>query len=199
MSSIGAKNGGMPASNFSVAERQFIEALYPNIENQAGGNRAVTDVLSAVEQRKLQTADAWSNYKDTQRQAGKPLSYEDFEDQFRQQHAGDNIFAPIIQKYQAGGYTPTVPTAGGNANAAPPPAAPQAALPPPSAGGQQTFMPGASAPPTASAAPTPQVPRQAAPAPSDALAQAQAAIAKGVPRAAVMQRLQSMGVSTQGL
>ena len=201
MGSIGAKNGGMPASNFSVAERQFIEALYPNIENQAGGNRAVTDVLTAVEQRKLQTADAWSAYKDQQRQAGKPLSYEDFEDQFRQQHAGDNIFAPIIAKYQAGGYTPTVPTPGGVPNAAPGASAPQAASPPtasaapPQPQGQPAgqgggYLPGAARGPAAQ----PQAPQASA-----AIAQAQAAIAKGAPRAAVIQRLQSMGINPAGL
>lgn len=145
MSSIGAKNGGMPASNFSVAERQFIEALYPNIEHQPGGNRAVTDVLTAVEQRKLQVADAWAQYKDQQRQGGKPLSYEDFEDSFRKAHAQDNIFQPIEDRYKAGGYTPNVP-------------------PPPSAGGNAP--PAMSTPPGQQAAPAPaaaQAQPQAAP------------------------------------
>jgi hypothetical protein len=48
--------------------------------------------------------------------------------------------------------------------------------------------------PTASAAPP-----QAVPAPSDALAQAQAAIARGAPRAAVIQRLQAAGINPAGL
>ena len=63
------------------------------------------------------------------------------------------------------------------------------------------YLPGAArpqagftAPPTASAAPP-----QAAPAPSDALAQAQAAIARGAPRAAVIQRLQAAGINPAGL
>ena len=41
--------------------------------------------------------------------------------------------------------------------------------------------------------------RPGAPAPAEAIAQAQAAIAKGAPRAAVMQRLQSMGINTAGM
>ena len=63
------------------------------------------------------------------------------------------------------------------------------------------YLPGAArpqagftAPPTASAAPP-----QTAPAPSDALAQAQAAIARGAPRAAVIQRLQAAGINPAGL
>ncbi|RYC29530.1 hypothetical protein D3273_23370 [Lichenibacterium minor] len=223
MGSIGAKNGGMPASNFSVAERQFIEALYPNIENQAGGNRAVTDVLTAVEQRKMQVADAWSDYKDQQAQAGKPLSYETFEDGFRRAHSQDNIFAPIIAKYQAGGYTPTAPTPGGVPNAAAAgqsqggsPSIAQQPAPQPQGQGGGGYMPGAprGAPPPAqggggpgmpprNVAPgvtgAPQQQGQGAPTPSDAIAQAQAAIAHGAPRAAVMQRLQGMGISTAGL
>ena len=168
MGSIGAKNGGMPASNFSVAERQFIEALYPNIENQAGGNRAVTDVLTAVEQRKMQVADAWSDYKDQQAQAGKPLSYENFEDGFRRAHSQDNIFAPIIAKYQAGGYTPTTPTPGGVPNAAAAgqpqggsPSMAQQPAPQPQGQGGGGYMPGAARAPqgqgaSGGAAPPPQ-------------------------------------------
>ncbi len=221
MSSIGAKNGGMPASNFSVAERQFIEGLYPNIENQAGGNRAVTDVLTAVEQKKMQWADAWSNYKDQQAQAGKPLSYENFEDSFRRAHSQDNIFAPIMQKYQAGGYTPTAPNPGGVPGSAPggqsqggapstmqqPAPAVSAAPQPQGQGGG--YLPGAArgpvpAAPQGQGAPPPQQggqpsQRPGAPAPADAIAQAQAAIAKGAPRATVMQRLQSMGINTAGM
>ncbi len=74
------------------------------------------------------------------------------------------------------------------------PVAPPAGMAPPQGGGG--YLPGAARPgmaPTASAQP------QAAPAPSDALAQAQAAIAKGAPRAAVIQRLQAAGINPAGL
>jgi hypothetical protein len=104
--SIGAKGGGFPASNFSVAERQFIEKMFPNIASQPGSNAAVNDVLIAREQRNLDKSDAWQSYKNQQRQAGKPLSYEDFEGAWQQGHATDNIFGPIAQKFQAGGYSP---------------------------------------------------------------------------------------------
>lgn len=106
MGSIGAKNGGFPASNFSVAERQFIEKTFPSLQNQPGANQAVTDVLIAREQRVLQKADEWSAFKDQQRAAGKTPSFEDFEDQFRRAHAGENIFAPIQAKFEQGGYGP---------------------------------------------------------------------------------------------
>ncbi len=60
-------------------------------------------------------------------------------------------------------------------------------------GGAPPPAPGA--PPTASA--SPQATQGAAPA--DAIAQAQAAIARGAPRAAVIQRLQSAGINPTGL
>lgn len=59
--------------------------------------------------------------------------------------------------------------------------------------GSGTVVPQGGAP-TASAAPP-----QATPTPSDALAQAQAAIARGAPRAAVIQRLQAAGINPAGL
>ncbi len=104
--SIGAKNGGFPASNFSVAERQFIEQMFPSIASQPGSNQAVSDVLIAREQRNLQKADEWAQYKAAQRQAKQPISYEDFEDQWGQKHNQDNVFAPIQQKFLSGAYGP---------------------------------------------------------------------------------------------
>lgn len=102
--SIGAGKG-IPASNFSIAERQFIEKMYPNMANQAGSNEAVSDVLMAEQQHAMDMADAWSGYKQAAKADGKTAAYEDFEDQWRQQHGKDNIFQPIIDKFNAGAYS----------------------------------------------------------------------------------------------
>lgn len=134
MGSIGAKNGGFPASNFSVAERQFIEKTFPNIAAQPGANQAVNDVLVAREQRNIQKGDAWAAYK--QQQNGQPLSYENFEDQWQRQHSGDNIFAPIQQKLTDGGYGPV--------GAAPPAMLPTNAAAP--GGAVPAAQPGSAAP-----------------------------------------------------
>jgi hypothetical protein len=127
--SIGAKNGGFPASNFSIAERQFIESMFPNIMNQPGSNQAVSDVLIAKDQRALQKAGEWRQFKNTARTGGQTPSYADFEDQWLENHQNDNVFQPIIDKFQAGGYGPPgapPPAPGGALNAPASPAAPQA-------------------------------------------------------------------------
>ena len=104
--SIGAKGGGFPASNFSVAERQFIEKMFPSISSQPGSNQFVSDVLQAREQRTLQKAQDFATYRNAQQQAGKPSSFNDFDAGWQQQHATDNVFAPVISKFNAGGYSP---------------------------------------------------------------------------------------------
>ncbi len=90
-----------------------------------------------------------------------------------QQPAPSAAAAPQPQG-QDGGYLP-------GAARGPAPAAPQGQGAPPQQQGAQAGQ------------------RPAAPSQADAIAQAQAAIAKGAPRAAVMQRLQSMGINTAGL
>lgn len=128
--SIGAGKG-IPASNFSVAERQFIEKMYPNIANQPGANEAVSDVLLAEQQHALDMADAWSAFKQTAKGKGQIPSYEDFEDQWRQQHGKDNIFQPVIDKFNAGGYS----NLGTQAPGIGPQTNDQAGAPPPAAAG----------------------------------------------------------------
>jgi hypothetical protein len=132
--SIGAGKG-IPASNFSVAERQFIEKMYPNIENQAGSNEAVSDVLLAEQQHALDLADGWSQYKQQVSGSGKPPSYEAFEDQWRQQHGKDNIFQPVIDKFNAGGYS----TIGTQAPGVAPQTNSQVDQPPPIAGAKKAL------------------------------------------------------------
>jgi hypothetical protein len=104
--SIGARNGGFPATGFNVAERQFIEKMYPNIQSQPGANLANSDMLIAQERQKQDMADEFGAYRVAQRQAGKAPSFSDFEDQYRAAHKGDNIFQPVIDNFNAGKYGP---------------------------------------------------------------------------------------------
>ncbi|HEY8005728.1 MAG TPA: hypothetical protein VIE66_02735 [Methylocella sp.] len=104
--SIGARNGGFPATGFNVAERQFIEKMYPNIQSQPGANLANSDMLIAQERQKQDMADEFGAYRLAQRQAGKAPSFSDFEDQYRAAHKNDNIFQPIIDNFNTGKYGP---------------------------------------------------------------------------------------------
>jgi hypothetical protein len=71
--SIGARNGGFPATGFNLAERQFVEKMFPNIQSQPGANLANSDMLIALEQQKMDMADEFGAYRLT--------SYSDCEDQ----------------------------------------------------------------------------------------------------------------------
>ncbi len=61
-------------------------------------------MLVARHNRELQKADAYADYRSAQRKAGKATSFEDFEDEWRNKHASENIFAPIQERYLSGGY-----------------------------------------------------------------------------------------------
>jgi hypothetical protein len=108
LGSIGAKNGGFPASNFSNASREFIDKMFPNILNMPGANKAVQDVLIAREQAYQKMFGAWGDYQDQQEKAGNAdPDYNKFERLYQREHADDNIFQPVIDKFQAGLYGPT--------------------------------------------------------------------------------------------
>ena len=139
MGSIGSKNGGFPASNFSVAERQFIENTFPNLQAQPGANQAVTDVLTAVQQRALDKSAAYQQYAAQQKAAGKYPDYEGFDQQFQQAHANDDVFSPIAQKFAQGGYSPPGAAPPAVPSNAPSPAAPAAPAPAASGGGITPF------------------------------------------------------------
>jgi hypothetical protein len=100
--SIGAKNGGFPASNFSVAERQFIEKMFPSMLNQPGSNQAVTDILTAKEDALQRQLSAYKDYRATNK--GKAVSFRDFEDDWHAQHRNENMFDKVIAKSQSGEY-----------------------------------------------------------------------------------------------
>jgi hypothetical protein len=101
---IGAKNGGFPASNFSVAELGFIRNKFPNIQSQAGSNELVSEILIKREERTLEKQQEWSDYRQRVKAQGKNPSWEDFQDEWISKHKNDNIFADIQKRYEAGEY-----------------------------------------------------------------------------------------------
>lgn len=119
LESIGS--GGMPANNFSDADRRFLENKFPNLSNQPGSNEVVADTLEAVERRKMQMADEWDSYRAARQDAGKPARYSDFESAWRRAHGSENVLQPIIEKYQSGGYSKmTQPASATGGERAPP-------------------------------------------------------------------------------
>jgi hypothetical protein len=181
--SIGAKNGGFPASNFSVAERQFLEKMFPNIQAQGGSNQFVTDVLIAKKQKILDMTNEWDKFATAQEDAGKPASFEKFERIYRKEHSNDNIFQPVIENYRAGGYTKTAPQMGGMGI------------------GSQGPQPQPTVPPNPNARVVPGSPPTNLPKvdPAAALAEARQAIARGMPKTEAIRRLQGAGVDPSGL
>ena len=168
----------------SDTELRNFQASIPGLMNTPGGNEQILQTLEgaiAYRQQRSTIAQAW------QRGDIDPKT-------------ADAQIAALPSPFAK----PAASPSGSNAPASAPVGlqpAPQAAPVPQGGGLGGGYLPGAArpqagftAPPTASAAPP-----QAAPAPSDALAQAQAAIARGAPRAAVIQRLQAAGINPAGL
>ena len=168
----------------SDTELRNFQASIPGLMNTPGGNEQILQTLEgaiAYRQQRSAIAQAW------QRGDIDPKT-------------ADAQIAALPSPFAK----PAASPSGSNAPASAPVGlqpAPQAAPAPQGGGSGGGYLPGAArpqagftAPPTASAAPP-----QATPAPSDALAQAQAAIARGAPRAAVIQRLQAAGINPAGL
>ena len=168
----------------SDTELRNFQASIPGLMNTPGGNEQIMQTLEgaiAYRQQRSAIAQAW------QRGDIDPKT-------------ADAQIAALPSPFAK----PAASPSGSNAPASAPVGlqpAPQAAPAPQGGGLGGGYLPGAArpqagftAPPTASAAPP-----QAAPAPSDALAQAQAAIARGAPRAAVIQRLQAASINPAGL
>jgi hypothetical protein len=71
LSLIGADaEGGMPANNFSEADRKFIVDIAPNISNTPQGIAAKIEVSRRVNQRNIEAEEMWNSGDYPQTQAG---------------------------------------------------------------------------------------------------------------------------------
>lgn len=95
LSNIGATTGGIPANNFSEADRKFILQLVPSLRNRPEAN----DILLAAKEREaalaMKRADTWA----TARSQG--MSYEKFDQQWRRMMAQQNVFGDLSQLAQS--------------------------------------------------------------------------------------------------
>nr|WP_210236223.1 hypothetical protein [Methylobacterium sp. L1A1] len=97
---IGA--GGFPANNFSNTDREFLTDIFPKISNRPEANQTAIEVLRRVQRRNLEVADAWSEYQQARREAGKPLSVAEFEFDLRKGMRGKpDLFADLRQQADA--------------------------------------------------------------------------------------------------
>lgn len=69
--------GGMPANNFSEADRGFVVATVNNLLNTPGGNAKIMELAKAVEQRKLAIGNGWAEWR--AKNGDSVASYQRFE------------------------------------------------------------------------------------------------------------------------
>ena len=99
---IGA--GGFPANNFSNTDREFLTDIFPKMSNRPEANQLAIEVLRRVQKRNLEVSDAWAEYQQEQRAAGRPGSVAEFEFNFRKAQRGKpDLFADLRQQADAPG------------------------------------------------------------------------------------------------
>lgn len=98
MSMIGP--GGIPANNFSEADRNFAVATVLNLLNTPGGNAKIMAIAKATEQRKIELGDAWLDWSGKN---GKTLqSWDRFQAEVVPQIIGKSAFAGIMDSPATG-------------------------------------------------------------------------------------------------
>lgn len=105
---IGAATGGMPANNFSDADRSFLTKIMPGLANRPEANEVILDAAERMAQLRQQKAIAWSDARagEWEGSPGKKLSFEDFDRQWRKENSKKDIFGDLAQKIQAIGGAP---------------------------------------------------------------------------------------------
>jgi hypothetical protein len=94
MSNIGAASGGIPANNFSEADRDFIMRLVPSLANRPEANQILIAAAERKAQVEMEHANAWADARE------KGTSYEKFERQWRKDLGGRNVFGDLAQQVQ---------------------------------------------------------------------------------------------------
>ncbi|MFL5063465.1 MAG: cell wall hydrolase [Xanthobacteraceae bacterium] len=100
--------GGFPANNFSDADRIFLTKIFPSVSNRPEANSIAVSVMKAIEQRKMDVADAWGEYQERLRAENKTPSIANFEREFRQKIKGEQLFKDANAQLRA---LPTGPAA----------------------------------------------------------------------------------------
>jgi hypothetical protein len=105
---IGAATGGMPANNFSDADRSFLQRIMPNLANRPEANDIILEAGQRVAQLRMEKSSAWADARagDWDKAPGKKLSYEEFDRMWRKDSRNMNLFSDLADKVKAIGGTP---------------------------------------------------------------------------------------------
>ncbi len=170
-------SGGFPSNNFSNADREFLEKTLPRLSTDPRGNRIMIEVARRAAEANIDKARQYQAWKALP--ANEKKSFYDFDMDYSQRVS--NRFDDIVEKSRqlldsAGqGYAPPPQTPG-----APPPPQQQAAPAQIIQNGMKMIQSG-------------QID------PASVIESAKRSIAGGADPAQVMQRLQELGIPTDGL
>lgn len=124
--------GGFPANNFSDADAKIILQMFPGMRNRPEANEIALEVMRRIQEQNQKKSDAWLDFKEASIEAGRPISFDRFEAQWRKQTRGERLFGDLQEKLAAlpksgqpglGGTGTPPPVTGGTTT--PPPAAPR--------------------------------------------------------------------------
>lgn len=87
--------GGMPANNFSNADRSFIERTAPQLSNTPVGNKVIVQTARAMANRQLDKHLAWLKYKGEKEERGEFPSQSSFEMQWITQSRNTPLFKVV--------------------------------------------------------------------------------------------------------
>jgi len=94
LSNIGGQ-GGIPANNFSEADRKFVVGMTSSLSNRPEANEILLDAKERISQLAIEKADAWAQARD----AG--IGYEKFNSAWRKELSSRNVFGDLIAKSDA--------------------------------------------------------------------------------------------------
>jgi len=87
--------GGVPANNFSEADRKFVVNMQSNLGNRPEANAIIMDAKDRMDQLAMGKADAWARARD------QGVSYEKFNSDWRRQLSTKSVFGDLIAKTDA--------------------------------------------------------------------------------------------------
>jgi soluble lytic murein transglycosylase-like protein len=93
--------GGMPANNFSEADRKFLVAVQPQLYDQPQARAIKTKILTRMEELKIDKANALQDAQEEAEVNGQKFSYQKFENKWRREMQGKSVFSDIIEEYNA--------------------------------------------------------------------------------------------------
>lgn len=91
--------GGLPANNFSDADRRFITEISPNLGNDKEANRLKIEASRRLANLDLEKGREWQTWR--RNSANKGKSYDDFEIDWSDKTANRDLFGDLTQRAKA--------------------------------------------------------------------------------------------------